>query len=401
MRKTAPLAPALKAALDRGFNEVFSAAPERYFSAPGRSEIGGNHTDHQHGRVLAAAIDRDTTTAVRLTGGNIVRVYSEGYPICEISLEELSPIEAEQGSSAALLRGVLAGFAGRRSALGGFEAYIRSDVLPGSGLSSSAAFEVLLGTVCNHLFCGGSLSPAEVARIGQRAENEYFGKPCGLMDQMASASGGLIAIDFADPGAPILTPVGFDFSTSGHALCIIDTGADHAGLTGEYTAITDELKTLCSQFGANVLRELPEEEFYARLPALRGSCCDRAILRAIHFYDENTRVAQQAEALSSGDFDTFLQLVRKSGESSWMYLQNVIPAGSTARQDMALALALCHKLLGERGAFRVHGGGFAGTVQAFVPNDMLTGFKSCIESVFGSGSCRIMSIREYGGVELK
>ena len=294
------------------------------------------------------------------------------------------------------MRGVAAGFLRRGYGVRGFDAYVVSDVLPGSGLSSSAAFEVLLGTVINAL-SGCALSPAEVARIGQYAENEYFGKPSGLMDQTASAVGGIVSIDFADPGAPVITPVEFDFAGCGYALCIIDSGADHAELTEEYAAITNELKAVCRVFGKEHLREVDEHEFYARIAEVRRAAGDRAVLRAAHVFSENRRCAEETAALGNGDFERFLRLVSESGRSSWMYLQNVIPTGSTARQELAFALLLCERLLGGRGAFRVHGGGFAGTVQAFVPEDMLAGFRAGIDSVLGAGSCHVLSIRREGG----
>ena len=311
-------------------------------------------------------------------------------------LDELEKHPEERNTTAALVRGVAAGFLRRGYGVRGFDAYVVSDVLPGSGLSSSAAFEVLIGTVINAL-SGGALSPAEIARIGQYAENEYFGKPSGLMDQTASAVGGIVAIDFADPGAPVITPVEFDFAGCGYALCIIDSGADHAELTEEYAAITNELKAVCRVFGKEHLREVDEHEFYARIAEVRRAAGDRAVLRAAHVFNENKRCAVETAALGNGDFERFLQLVSESGRSSWMYLQNVIPTGSTARQELAFALLLCGKLLGGRGAFRVHGGGFAGTVQAFVPEDMLAGFRAGIGSVLGAGSCHVLSIRREGG----
>ena len=302
----------------------------------------------------------------------------------------------ERNTTAALVRGVAAGFLRRGYGVRGFDAYVVSDVLPGSGLSSSAAFEVLIGTVINAL-SGGALSPAEIARIGQYAENEYFGKPSGLMDQTASAVGGIVAIDFADPGAPVITPVEFDFAECGYALCIIDSGADHAELTEEYAAITNELKAVCRVFGKEHLREVDEHEFYARIAEVRRAAGDRAALRAAHVFNENKRCTVETAALGNGDFERFLQLVSESGRSSWMYLQNVIPTGSTARQELAFALLLCERLLGGRGAFRVHGGGFAGTVQAFVPEDMLENFRAGIDAVLGAGSCHVLSIRREGG----
>ena len=378
------------------FERQYGRAAEYIFSAPGRTELGGNHTDHQHGLVLAAAVTLDTKAAAAENNDGCIRVISEGYTPVTVPIDELEKHPEERNTTAALVRGVAAGFMRRGYGVRGFDAYIVSDVLPGSGLSSSAAFEVLIGTVINAL-SGGALSPAEIARIGQYAENEYFGKPSGLMDQTASAVGGIVAIDFADPGAPVITPVEFDFAECGYALCIIDSGAGHAELTEEYAAITNELKAVCRVFGKEHLREVDEHEFYARIAEVRRAAGDRAALRAAHVFNENKRCAVETAALGRGDFERFLQLVTESGRSSWMYLQNVIPTGSTARQELAFALLLCDRLLGGRGAFRVHGGGFAGTVQAFVPEDMLAGFRAGIDSVLGAGSCHVLSIRREGG----
>ena len=391
----------LKNQLDQGFSCQFGAMPQRYFSAPGRTEIGGNHTDHQRGCVLAGAVDLDSVAAVRENGTDIIRILSEGYPLCEVSLTELAPVESEINSTASLVRGVAARFVELGAAVKGYDAFIKSTVLPGSGLSSSAAFEVLLGTICNSLFFDNRLPMPEIAKIGQYAENVYFGKPCGLMDQMASAVGNLVAIDFNDPEKPIITPVAFDFSTCGYALCIIDSKASHADLTDEYAAVPKDMKAIAGYFGATALRDVPEEKFYANIPALRAQFGDRAVLRAIHFYGDNSRVGEQVKALQNGDFDAFLHLIRESGQSSWMYLQNVVPAGYIAHQDMAIALGVCHKLLGDRGAFRVHGGGFAGTIQAFVPVDMLDAFRAGMDAVLGEGACHILSIRPHGGVEME
>ena len=388
-----------KIALNAGFASAFGAKPERYFSAPGRTEIGGNHTDHQRGRVLAAAVNLDTVTAVRANGTDRIRVQSEGYPLCEVDLRELSPVENEKNTTAALIRGVAARFAQLGCSVGGFDAYVMSTVLPGSGLSSSAAFEVLMGTVINHLFFAGKMSRPEIAMVGQYAENVYFGKPCGLMDQMASAVGGLVAIDFQDQDHPVVESVEFDFSACGHALCIIDTRASHADLTDEYAAITTELRSISAYFGKEVLSQIGESAFVAAIPALRQRCGDRAVMRAYHFYKENARVQQQVNALRRGDFDGFLALVKESGYSSYMYLQNVTPAGSTQQQAVAVALALCEAHLKGRGAYRVHGGGFAGTVQAFVPLDMLEDFRAGIDAVLGRGACHVLTIRPQGGVE--
>ncbi len=398
--KTCEISKENRKKLDSGFFCAFGRYPERYFSAPGRTEISGNHTDHQRGRVLAAAVNMDMIAAVRKNDSGTIRVLSQGYPMCEISLNCLEPVEAEINTTAALIRGVAARFAAISGAVQGFDAYIRATVLPGSGLSSSAAFEVLMGTIMNHLFCQGRVSQPEIARIGQYAENVFFGKPCGLMDQTASAVGGLVTIDFFDKENPIIRKVDFDFSACGYALCIIDTRASHADLTEEYAAIPGEMKAAAKWFGREVLTEVDEKDFYANIPALREACGDRAVMRCIHFYQENARVARQVASLEQGDFDSFLALVKESGDSSWMYLQNVIPAGNTEHQAVAIALALCQKLLNGRGAYRVHGGGFAGTVQTFVPYDMIERFQAGIEAVLGEGACHVLSIRPYGGVEL-
>lgn len=367
-----------------------------HFSAPGRTEISGNQVDHQNGCVLAASINLQTVAEVTLNGSNVICVQSEGYPEVRVDLDDVGIREEEKYTTAALVRGVAAGFLKCGCRLQGFDARVRSGVLPGSGLSSSAAFEVLIGTICNELFYQKKLTPVEVAQIGQWAENTYFGKPCGLLDQMASAVGGMVFMDFADSGNPVVERLDFDFEAAGHALCIIDVGADHAGMTAEYAAVPGELKQICALFGKEVLREIPEEEFLAALPRIRHRVPDRAILRAVHFYQENRRVLAQTKALREKDFDTFLDLVKESGRSSWMYVQNVIPAGAVEHQDMAVALALCDTLLRGRGAYRVHGGGFAGTVQAFVPVDMLDEFKQGIEAVLGAGSCHVLSIRAAG-----
>ena len=389
-----------KASLDLGFAAVFGGAPERYFSAPGRTEIGGNHTDHQRGRVLAAAVNLDTQAAVRLNGTDCIRIQSQGYPLCEVDLKVLTPQAEEINGTASLIRGVAARFAQLGCEVKGFDAYCESTVLPGSGLSSSAAYEVLIGTILNHLFFDGRVSAPEIAMIGQYAENVFFGKPCGLMDQTASSVGGLVTIDFFEKENPNIRSVDFDFSSCGHALCIIDSRASHADLTDEYAAIPGELKNICAHFGKDVLTQIDPADFYAAIPVLREKCGDRAVMRAIHFYQENERVPQQVAALEQGDFDKFLALVKESGFSSFMYLQNVIPAGRTRNQEMAIALGLCEHYLRDRGAYRVHGGGFAGTVQAFVPFDLLDSFRSGIDAVLGQGACHVLSIRPQGGVEM-
>ena len=395
------LNPEMKINLDAGFEASFHTLPDRYFSAPGRTEIGGNHTDHQRGRVLAGAVNLDTVAAVRVNGTNTIRIQSKGYPMSIVDLANLEPVDSEINSTPALIRGVAARFAQLGCEVKGFDAYCESTVLPGSGLSSSAAYEVLIGTIINGLFFGGKVSQPEIAMIGQYAENVFFGKPCGLMDQMASAVGNLVTIDFFDKENPVIEPVDFDFASCGHALCIIDSGADHADLTDEYAAVPGEIKAVASYFGKEVLTQIDEAEFYANIPALRSACGDRAVMRAIHFYQENARVPQQVAALKEGNFEKFLALVKQSGYSSYMYLQNVIPAGYKAHQDVAVALTLCEHHLAGRGAYRVHGGGFAGTVQAFVPFDILDTFVAGIDAVLGAGACHVLSIRPQGGVEME
>ena len=390
-----------KQRLDAGFLAAFGKLPSRYFSAPGRTEIGGNHTDHQRGRVLAAAVNLDTLAAVAPNALGQIRILSQGYPMCCIELSHLEVVVSERNTTAALVRGVAARFRQLGYPVEGFDAYCTSTVLPGSGLSSSAAFEVLMGTVINGLFCQGGVSAPQIAMIGQYAENVYFGKPCGLMDQTASAVGGLVAIDFAQAENPQIRSVPFDLAGCGYALCILDSGADHADLTDEYAAVPAEMKAVAAQLGAEVLSQVSEQAFFRALPRLRESCGDRAVLRSLHFLRENQRVVEQVQALEKGDFERFLQLVGCSGRSSWMYLQNVIPAGNRSQQAMAVTLALCEELLQGQGAFRVHGGGFAGTVQAFVPMDLLDGFCRGAEAVLGAGACHVLSVRPQGGTELQ
>ena len=390
---------ATKKILDDGFAASFGGAPERYFSAPGRTEIGGNHTDHQRGRVLAGAVNLDTVAAVRCNGTKTIRIQSKGYPMSIVDLNQLTPVESEINSTPALIRGVAARFTELGCKVEGFDAYCESTVLPGSGLSSSAAYEVLIGTIVNGLFFDGKVSQPEIAMIGQYAENVFFGKPCGLMDQMASAVGNLVTIDFFDKENPVIEPVDFDFASCGHALCIIDSGADHADLTDEYAAIPGEIKAVAACFGKEVLTQIDEAEFYARIPELRKTCGDRAVMRCIHFYQENARVPHQVAALREGNFEKFLSLIKQSGYSSWMYLQNVIPAGYKAHQDVAVALGLAEHFLQGRGAYRVHGGGFAGTIQAFVPFDLLDAFVAGMDGALGEGACHVLSIRPQGGVE--
>ena len=386
-----------------GFARSFGGDEERpvvLCSAPGRTEICGNHTDHQHGRVLAGAVDLDFLACAAPNGLNRIRFQSEGWPMVEISLDELLPRTDERESTAALVRGMAGLVKERGYEVAGFDAYAVSEVLPGSGLSSSAACEVLLGVIENCLFCSGELDAVTIAQLGQRAENVYFGKPSGLMDQTASSVGGAVAIDFADPAEPVVRSVAVDLESLGYALCIIDSGASHAALTGEYASIPEEMGAVAAYFGRKVLREVDEAELLRALPELRRAAGDRAVLRAMHFFADDRRSAEEADALERGDIDAFLALVRESGRSSWELLQNITQTGAAQEQAMAVALAVAERALAGRGACRVHGGGFAGTIQAFVPLDALESFSAEVEAALGQGSCRALSIRPVGGTVL-
>ena len=383
------------------FEELFGSERNvEVFSAPGRTEVGGNHTDHNHGCVLAASVNLDAVAVVSLNSENIVRVKSEGYKIDAVDLDELGVMPSERGKSEALIRGVCAAFKNRGYNIGGFDAATVSDVLSGSGLSSSAAFEVLIGTILNHAYNGGKISAVEIAQIAQFAENEYFGKPCGLMDQMACSVGGFVMIDFNDPSAPVIEKLDFDFASSNHALCIVDTGGDHSDLTDEYAAVRGEMEAVAAKFGKSVLRDVDRAEFEKNISVIRDVAGDRAVLRAMHFYNENVRVTKQAEALKSGDFNAFKALIIESGFSSYMYNQNVYTCKAPANQPVSLALAICQDVLSGKGAWRVHGGGFAGTIQAFVPMECLDEFKSRICAVFGEKSCYVLNIRPEGGIKV-
>ena len=353
------------------FEEFYGSSREAgLFSAPGRTEIGGNHTDHNHGRVLAASVNLDAIAVAAKSEGTVVNVKSE------------------------------AEFKSRGYNIGAFDAATASDVLSGSGLSSSAAFEVLLGTILNHLFNDGKVSDVEIAQIAQAAENKFFGKPCGLLDQMTSSVGSFVEIDFADPAKPVIEKLDFDFASCGYALCIVDTGGSHSDLTDEYAAVRKEMESVAEYLGKSVLREVDEDEFMKNIADIRSSCGDRAVLRAMHFYGDNARVEKQAAALKAGDFETFKKYIIESGRSSYMYNQNVYSCKKASEQPVSLALSLSEKLLDGCGAWRVHGGGFAGTIQAFVPLNKLDEYKDLMEKVFGSGSCYILSVRPVGGVEL-
>ena len=374
---------------------------EIYCSAPGRSEIGGNHTDHNHGRVLAAAVNLDVAACARKTGGSQVFLQSAEYPgVDTVDLNDLEKREEEEGTSAALIKGICARCKQLGYQVGGFQAYTMTKVLKGSGLSSSAAFEVLVVTVISHLFNDGAIDPVTAAKIAQYAENVYFGKPSGLLDQMASSVGGFTSIDFQDPENPRMEKVDFDVTAHGYALCVVDTGGNHANLTGEYAAIPAEMKQVAACFGKEFLRDVDESAFYSRLKEIRQQTGDRAVLRAMHFFDENRLAQEEAHALQQGDFERFKKLVLTSGSSSFQRLQNVFAVVNPQEQGVTLGLALCQKLLEGKGAWRVHGGGFAGTVQAYVPLESLEEFRGAMEQVFGEGTCYTLSVRQAGGTRV-
>lgn len=371
------------------------------FMAPGRTEIIGNHTDHQHGCVLAASVDLNTTATVVPNGASTILIKSDGYPVVSIDVNDLAVHEDEINTTAALVRGVAAAFQQRGAKVRGFDAHISSTVLPGSGLSSSAAFEVLIGNILNTLFFDDQMSVVEIARIGQYAENIYFGKPCGLMDQLASSVGGMVFIDFKNPKEPYVEKIDFDFMSKGYALCIVDSGANHADLTDEYSAITRELASVNNFFGKEYLRDVSEQDFFQQIPELRMAVGDRAVLRAMHVFEENHRVLRLKDALKEDNMDEFLSCIKESGNSSWCLLQNIVPSGHIRNQEVAMALALSNNLLAGRGACRVHGGGFAGTIQAFVPIDMLSSYKKGIEQTLGERKCKVLSITSNGGMLVK
>jgi galactokinase len=381
--------------------EAFGGSP-RFFSAPGRTELGGNHTDHNRGRVLCAAVTLDAVAAALPSEDSRVEVWSEGWdrPF-RVDLESLAPVESERGTTEALIRGVAEGLAERGFRVGGFRAVVDSRVVPGSGLSSSAAVEVLLGVIFSGLYNEGRVSFPELARIGQRAENRHFGKPCGLMDQMASAAGGVLAIDFLDPKDPSIERVSFDFEGNGLILAVVETGATHEDLQDEYASIPREMREVASVFGKEALRGLEMDTFLRKLPEVRAAAGDRAALRALHFLDENERVRAMVEALEDGRIQRYLKLVRRSGLSSWRFLQNVTSSGSAKRQEMALALALTESFLGKRGACRVHGGGFAGALQAYVPEDAFKDYREHMERFFGSGCVTRLRVRAEGACEVE
>ncbi|MDD6602774.1 MAG: galactokinase family protein [Eubacteriales bacterium] len=369
-------------------------------SAPGRTEVCGNHTDHNNGKVLAASINLDAIAVVSKADGDTIRVKSKGHRMNVVDLNDLTPDESKFGDSTALVQGVAAGIKNLGYNIGAFDACTTSDVMGGSGLSSSAAFEVLLGSIFSYAFNYGKISAVDIAKVAQYSENVFFGKPCGLLDQMASSVGSFVTIDFESTENPVIKKIDFDFSKSGHSLCIVDTGGNHSDLTDDYAAVRGEMEAVAKAMGKSVLRETTYEDFMANLPKITQQVNDRAILRAIHFYYENMRVDNAIAALENNDFEAFKEIIIDSGNSSYMLNQNVYSPKNPTEQKLSLALAISKELLAGKGAWRVHGGGFAGTIQAFVPNDMLNDYKSVIEGVFGDGSCHVLIIRPVGGTQV-
>ena len=381
------------------FENRFGKQEITYFSAPGRSEIGGNHTDHNRGKVLAAAIDLDIIAAAAKNGTNTIRLKSLEYSKIDlVNLDEPGQKEVEFGRSASLIRGICERCRQLGYRVGGFDAFTMSRVLKGSGLSSSAAFEVLVGTIISHLFNEDRISPIEIAKIAQYAENVFYGKPCGLMDQTACSLGSFLEIDFEHPENPTVEKLELDLHALGYSLCIVDVGASHAGKSNEYAFIPEEMQKIAKSLGKETLREIDEAAFYDRLASLRETCGDRSVLRAIHFFEENKRVDLEAQALRTCDLNRFFELVNASGDSSFMYLQNIYSPSETQFQGLSVALALSRRWLGGRGACRVHGGGFGGTMQAFVPNDFVSKYQEKIEAVFGKNTCHVLKIRPFGSV---
>ncbi|MEE0946605.1 MAG: galactokinase family protein [Acutalibacteraceae bacterium] len=383
------------------FTKLFGDREDvRIFSAPGRTEVGGNHTDHQHGRVLAGSVNLDVIGIVAANSDNIVRIESEGYKVEPVSLSQLEADEKEYGTTSALIRGCCSFFKKSGYNIGGFDAFTTSDVLGGSGLSSSAAYELLICNILNGLFNEAKVSKVEMAQISQKSEREYFGKPCGLLDQMASSQGGFTAIDFNNPQEPIVEQIDFDLASHGYSLCVIDTHGDHADLTSDYADITVECREISNYFGKDFLRDVDTVEFFANVGKLREKFGDRAVLRAIHFFGDDNRAEEQKIALKQDDFDHFLDLVNESGDSSYKYLQNVYSNSNVKAQGLSLALCLTEKFLKGEGACRVHGGGFAGTIQCYIPTEKIDEYAKMINGVFGEGSCCILSIRPIGGCEI-
>ncbi len=387
--------------LAESFKEKFNTQPEKYFSAPGRTEISGNHTDHNHGKVIAASINLDSIAAASPYEVNEVNLYSEGFKeLFKVNIEETSPVSLEVGTTKSLIRGIAAGFKERGYLTGGFNACITSDVLIGSGLSSSASVEVLIGTIFNHFYNEGNIPNEVIAMIGQYAENNFFGKPCGLMDQMACAVGGIIEIDFYNPDKPLIKKSKFDIDTTGYRLIVVDTGGSHIDLTNDYASIPKEMKLVANYFNKKFCSEISLNELLPEIKSLRKKIGDRAIIRSIHFLEENERVEKQIKALAENNFTEFLKLVNESGDSSFKYLQNIFSPTKTDEQGVSLALSLTDIFIKEKGkgACRIHGGGFAGTILVFLPDDLIKEYKSYISQVFTEDAVKILTIRKTGAV---
>ena len=382
------------------YEGLYGQGPVELFSAPGRSEVGGNHTDHQHGEVLAASINLDAIAVVGRTENRTIRLLSDGYPMITADLSRLEATKEEEGTSVGLIRGMAYGLEKNGHKIGGFQAYVTSDVLNGAGMSSSAAFEVLVGTILSGLYNDMSISPVEIAQIAQYAENVYFGKPCGLMDQMACSVGGLIHIDFADPKEPVVEKVEVDFSAYQHSLCITDTKGSHADLTDDYARIPQEMKQVAAFFGKDFLREVDPADFYKELHKIRQKCGDRPVLRALHFFEEEKRVEREVSSLQAGDFQGFLSSVQESGNSSFKYLQNIYTNKDVQNQSVSIGLAVSDSILTGHGVSRVHGGGFAGTIQAFVEDGFVEEYRKALDQVYGEGSCHVLKVRPFGGIKV-
>jgi galactokinase len=387
--------------LKDNFSSKFNEADLYYFSTPGRTEIGGNHTDHNFGRVLAGSVNLDSIAVVSKTEDSIVTIHSEGFDgAFVVDLQDLSVRDDEKETTNSLIRGIAARFKELGYAIGGFNACMTSNVLAGSGLSSSASVEVLFGKILSTLYNENKVQPEELAIIGQYAENNYFGKPCGLMDQVACAMGGIVTIDFKNPAEPVIQKVEFDFAAQNYNLLVVNTGGSHADLTEDYAAVPTEMKEVAKHFGASVCRELTMEQLLPEITALRTKTGDRAVLRGLHFLAENDRVVDQVNALEKNDFNGFLELIKDSGNSSFKWLQNVYTSKKVDEQGVSLALALSEKYIldAKEGACRVHGGGFAGTIQVFLPSSLVDGYIDLMESVYGLGSVYVLKIRPVGTV---
>ena len=382
------------------YEELYGEGEVEIYSAPGRSEVGGNHTDHQRGQVLACGLNLDVIAIVSKTDDNIIKIVSDDYNIKDINVNDLSKKDSEENTSESLIRGGAKRLKDEGYTVGGFKTFMTSDVLRGSGMSSSAAFEVAIGTIISGLYNNMEISPVFIAQASQYAENVYFGKPSGLMDQMASSVGSLVNIDFKDTKNPVIKKVDVDFAKFSHSLCIVDTKGSHADLTPEYAAVPIDMKKVAAYFGKEVLREVDEDEFYANISDIREKVGDRPVVRAMHFFFDHNTVTKEVNALEAGDFEEFKKHISASGNSSFKYLQNVYPASDVANQGLSVGLGVSERILDGKGAVRVHGGGFAGTIQAFVPNDMVSEYREEMDKLFGEGSCHVLKVRKYGGMKV-